>query len=175
MEKTIEDICKNIALFLMDVDGVLTDGGIIYTDAGEQIKQFHSRDGIGLRLLMDAGIAAGVVTGRQSRTLLHRCEDLGITLVHSGVSNKGKAIEQIAQTTGIAPEHMAFMGDDLIDLPAMTRVGLAVCVPEAAEEVKAHAHITTKCSGGRGAVREVCEILLKAQGKWDAALAKYLS
>ncbi len=158
----------------MDVDGVLTDGGIIYTDTGEQIKQFHSRDGIGLRLLMDAGIDAGVVTGRQSRTLLHRCEDLGITLVHSRVSDKGKAIEEISKTTGIPPEHMAFMGDDLIDLPAMTKVGLAICVPEAAKEVKAHAHITTTCSGGRGAVREVCEILLKAQGKWDAALAKYL-
>ncbi len=165
----------SIQLLLMDVDGVLTDGSIIYTDAGEQIKAFHSRDGMGLRLLMDAGIKAGLVTGRKSDALSHRCENLKIDLVYSGISDKGKAVEDIARQTGIALENTAFMGDDLIDLPAMTRVQTAICVPDAPEEVKARAHIITKALGGQGAVREICEAILRAQGKWDSILETYLA
>lgn len=165
---------KQIKLLVLDVDGVLTDGRIIYTDSGEQIKQFLSRDGLGLRLLMDNGIQVGIITGRRSGALTHRCRNLGITLVFDGISNKADALDQMAQQTGIHPSAIAFMGDDLIDLPAMARAGIAIAVADAANEVKARADIVTKAVGGQGAVREICEAILKAAGLWQNALKPFL-
>ncbi|SDT99344.1 KdsC family phosphatase [Desulfobacula phenolica] len=164
----------NIDLLLLDVDGVLTDGSITYSDSGEQIKSFHSRDGLGLRLLMDAGIGVGIITGRKSKALEYRCENLGITLLFDGIKDKSKALDTITARTGTAPEKIAFVGDDLIDLPVMKRVGLSFCVPEAPEEVKIHSDIITIQKGGQGAVREICDNILKAKGLWDIILNQYL-
>jgi 3-deoxy-D-manno-octulosonate 8-phosphate phosphatase (KDO 8-P phosphatase) len=164
-----------VKLLVLDVDGVLTDGRIIYTDSGEQIKQFSSRDGLGLRLLMDNGIQAGIITGRISGALTHRCRNLGIDLIFDGIFDKAQALEQMARQTGIDPSAMAFMGDDLIDLPAMNRAGIAIAVADAVDEVKARADIVTRASGGRGAVREICDAILKAAGLWENALKPFLT
>ncbi len=166
---------KTTRLLLLDVDGVLTDGTITYTDSGEQIKSFSSKDGLGIRLLMEASIMVGIVTGRASNALLHRCQNLGIDLVFDGVKDKAKALDTIVLKTGIPPDHIAFMGDDLIDLPAMLKVGVAITVPNAPAEVRDRAHIITRSQGGKGAVREICETILKAQGLWEKALAPFLS
>ncbi len=164
-----------VKLLVLDVDGVLTDGRIIYTDSGEQIKQFSSRDGLGLRLLMDNGIQAGIITGRISGALTHRCRNLGVDLIFDGIFDKAQALEQMARQTGIDPSAMAFMGDDLIDLPAMNRAGIAIAVADAVDEVKARADIVTRASGGRGAVREICDAILKAAGLWENALKPFLT
>ena len=165
----------NIELLLLDVDGVLTDGRITYSDSGEQIKQFNSRDGLGLRLLMDAGISVGIITGRKSGALEHRCKNLGIQLVFDGITDKSKALDTICRQTGIDIKKIAFAGDDLVDLPVMKRVGISFSVSDAAVEVKAHADFVTDRKGGQGAVREMCEILLKSKGLWDTILDKFLS
>lgn len=164
-----------IKLLLLDVDGVLTDGQITYSDTGDQIKSFQSRDGLGLRLLMDAGIRVGIVTGRKSLALVHRCQNLGIDLVFDGIKDKAAALKLIAAQTGIDPPWIAFVGDDLLDLPAMIRVGVSITVPDAPEEVKSRAHYITTAPGGHGAVREICEAILKARGLWNSILNTYLS
>jgi 3-deoxy-D-manno-octulosonate 8-phosphate phosphatase (KDO 8-P phosphatase) len=164
-----------IKLLLLDVDGVLTDGQITYTDSGEQIKSFSSKDGLGLRLLMENHIRVGIITGRRSGALGHRCQNLGIDLVFDGIGDKAAAFDQIIDQTRIPARHIAFVGDDLIDLPAMIRAGVAFTVPDAPEEVKRYAHRVTSAKGGQGAVREICEAILKAQGKWDQILNQYLS
>jgi len=166
---------SQVKLLVLDVDGVLTDGRIIYTDSGEQIKQFTSRDGLGLRLLMDNGILVGIITGRISGALTHRCRNLGIDLIFDGIFNKAEALDRMARKTGIDPPAMAFMGDDLIDLPAMTRAGVAIAVADAVDEVKARADIVTRASGGHGAVREICDAILKAAGLWENALKPFLA
>lgn len=165
----------DIRLLLLDVDGVLTDGSITYTDTGEQIKSFNVKDGLGIRLLMEAGIHVGIVTARISGALRHRCDNLGITLVFDGIGDKAKALETISASTKISTAHIAFMGDDLIDLPAMTRAGFALTVADAPAEVKARADMITDLPGGKGAVRQVCESILKAQGLWETSISRFLS
>ncbi len=166
---------RRIRLLLLDVDGVLTDGAITYTDRGEQIKSFNSRDGLGMRLLMDAGVDIGIVTGRTSGALGHRCRNLGIDLIFDGVTDKASAFEQIVHTRQLTPDQVAFMGDDLIDLPAMTRAGLAFTVADAPSAVKQVADLTSKFPGGQGAVRQICEIILQARGDWAHILSRFLS
>ncbi len=165
---------SHIKLLLLDVDGVLTDGSITYSDSGDQIKTFNSKDGFGLRLLMDSGIGVGIITGRQSKALKFRCENLGITLLFDGIKDKSKALDKISAQTGITPEQMAFVGDDLMDLAVMKRVGVSFCVSDACEDVKGHSDFITFNKGGHGAVREICETILKAKHLWDAILNKYL-
>ncbi len=165
----------HIRLLLLDVDGVLTDGSITYSDSGEQIKTFNSKDGLGLRLLMNAGIRVGIITGRKSKALEHRCQNLGITLLHEGATDKSAALEIIIMETGIPAHEIAFAGDDLIDIPVMKKVGVSFCVSDAPKEVKQHSHIITTREGGRGAVREICESLLKAKGLWENIMKQYLS
>lgn len=165
---------KNIRLLLLDVDGVMTDGGIVYTDRGEEIKKFNSRDGLGLRLLMDAGLLAGIVTGRKSKVLHHRCNNLGIDLIFEGTMEKAGVLEPVQQATGLPAAQIAFMGDDLVDLPLMKRVGLAIAVADAHETVLAHAHMITTAKGGAGAVREACEAILQANGLWEKAIERFL-
>ncbi|MCF6245811.1 MAG: HAD-IIIA family hydrolase [Desulfobacula sp.] len=169
----MESKLSKIKMLLLDVDGVLTDGSVTYTDAGEQIKQFNAKDGLGLRLLMDSNIKVGIITGRTSKALHHRCKNLGISLIFDGIKDKSRVLSKITTQTGIDPEHIAFVGDDLIDLGVMKRVGLPICVADAAQDVICHAHIVTKKGGGQGAVREVCEQILKAKGLWDNILDKY--
>jgi 3-deoxy-D-manno-octulosonate 8-phosphate phosphatase (KDO 8-P phosphatase) len=158
--------CKKIKLLLFDVDGVLTDGGIIYNENGKEIKIFNVKDGLGIRLLMKADIQVGIVTGRSSEALRYRCQNLGITLVYEGVRDKGALLDEIVQTTGFRFEEIAFMGDDLPDLPIMRKVGLSIAVADAHESVIEEADMVTQANGGKGSVREVCEKILKAQGCW---------
>lgn len=158
---------KQVQLVLLDVDGVLTAGEIIYDDIGRQIKIFNVKDGIGIRLLKEAGIGVGIITGRTDQALRHRCENLGIDMIFDGVFQKDKALQKISASTGIDSAAMAFVGDDLPDLPVMKQVGLAVAVGDAHEIVRRQAHVVTQAPGGRGAVREISEAILKAQGKWN--------
>lgn len=173
MPKHLEKF-KSIRLLLLDVDGVLTDGRIFYGADGEEIKGFHVRDGLGIRLAMRAGIAVGVVTGRQSRALLHRCRDLGIELICAGIGDKAAVLDRIVEQTAVAPRHIAFAGDDLVDLPLMRKVGLSIATADAHDIVKLHADLVTTAPGGAGAVREICEALLKSQGLWESIVKEYL-
>ncbi|WDP88663.1 MAG: HAD-IIIA family hydrolase [Desulfobacter sp.] len=175
METKLKNSLQKIRLLLLDVDGVLTDGAITYTDKGEQIKSFNSKDGLGLRLLMDAGVGVGIVTGRTSGALLHRCNNLGIDLIFDGIKDKAAAFNSIVKKTGLKPDEMAFVGDDLMDLPAMTRAGLSFTVADAPEEVKKAADMTSDYPGGKGAVRQICETILKARGDWDNIVAGFMS
>ncbi len=166
----LSDRLTAIRLVLLDVDGVLTDGRIVYTDGGEEIKSFNVRDGYGIRLLLDAGIRVGIITGRRSSALRHRCRDLGIDIIHEGARHKASVIAAIMADTGLPAAAIAFVGDDLPDLPAMRRVGCAVAVGDAHVDLARHAHMVTAAPGGGGAVREFAEAVLKAQGKWDDLL-----
>lgn len=162
---------KIIRLLVLDVDGVLTDGRIIYTDRGEEIKQFHVRDGHGLKLAQRGGITIALVSGRSSAAVAHRAANLGVPYLYQGVRDKVAVVAALQSDLGIAWPETAVVGDDLVDLPLLRRAGLAVAVADAAPEVKELAHWITSLPGGQGAVREVCELLLKAQGKWEALLA----
>ena len=164
---------KHIQLLLLDVDGVLTDGSIIYNDDGSETKIFNARDGFGLKLVMSAGIKVGIVTGRSSQALRHRCDNLGIDLLFDGVGDKALMLEEIVAQTGIDTEQTAFVGDDLPDLPIMKNAGLSIAVADAHEIVRQKADWTTLAQGGHGAIREVCEALLTAKGLWDEIVARY--
>ena len=169
---TLEKL-KRIKLLLLDVDGVLTDGSVIYDDTGAETKVFHIKDGLGIRMLMDAGIEVGIVTGRTSRALRHRCDNLGISLVFDQVRDKTSVLEVVSKERGVKAEHIAFVGDDLVDIPLMKKVGLSVAVADAHETVLEYADMVTAAQGGAGAVREVCEAILKAQGLWEEVLARF--
>lgn len=158
---------KQISLMLLDVDGVLTTGQVTYDDAGLETKVFHVRDGLGIRMLMEAGLTVGIVTGRRSMALVHRCRNLGIRLLKDGIGDKAAALEEILKETGIPAAATAFVGDDLPDLPIMNRVGVPIAVGDAHDLVKRAALITTRAKGGCGAVREISEGILKARGDWD--------
>jgi 3-deoxy-D-manno-octulosonate 8-phosphate phosphatase (KDO 8-P phosphatase) len=155
-----------IKLLLLDVDGVLTDGRIIVDDRGVETKQFHVRDGQGIALLKRAGIEVGFITGRSSAVVRHRAKDLGVSLVHQGVANKLACYHKIKRQQGLNDERVAYVGDDLIDLPLLLSVGLAFSVADGWSGLATVVDYVTNCAGGQGAVREVAELLLKAQGKW---------
>jgi len=169
-ENEIEKKMRKVKLLLLDVDGVLTNGTITYNAKGKEIKSFSVKDGLGLRLLMDAGIQVGIITGRSSEALAARCKDLGIDLLFDGIKDKVKALETILKQTGIEASQTAFAGDDLPDICVMKRVGLAITVSDASPDVMGFAHIITSKKGGKGAIREVCENILKAKGRWDNIL-----
>lgn len=172
--KTREKLSQT-RLLLLDVDGVLTRGDIIYDDRGVEIKRFSVKDGLGLRLLMDAGTPAALVTGRRSEALAHRSRNLGVKLVFDGVRDKAALLGEIEKKTGVGPAEMAFVGDDLPDLPIMRRVGLSIAVSDACDEVKERADLVTEAPGGDGAVREVCESILKARGLWEGIIGRFVS
>ena len=172
-DKALLTKLKHIRLLLLDVDGVLTDGSIIYNDDGSETKIFNAKDGLGLKLAMSAGIEVAIVTGRRSKALHHRCDNLGIRYLFDGVADKAKMLAEIVAQTGIDPEQAAFVGDDLPDLPLMRRVGLAIAVADAHDIIRDNAHWTTSAPGGSGAVREVCEALLTAKGLLDEIIASY--
>lgn len=164
-----------ISLLLLDVDGVLTTGQVIYDDAGQQIKVFDVRDGLGIRLLEEAGIQVGIITGRRSMALVHRCRNLGITLLKDGIGDKAAALAAVLRETGIPAAATAFVGDDLPDLPAMRRVGVPIAVGDAHPLVKQVAAITTRAPGGQGAVREIAERILIARGEWETLIGRLFS
>ncbi len=169
------DKLKNIKLLLLDVDGVLTDGGIIYDDRGVETKVFNVKDGLGIRLLLNEGIQVGIVTGRRSQVLYRRCEDLGIDLVFDGIRDKAAAFDTILERTGLSPGETAFMGDDLPDLPIMKRAGVSIAVSDAHEACIEFADLVTNLKGGTGAVREVCEMILKAKGLFKGMMERFKS
>ncbi|RTZ99624.1 MAG: phenylphosphate carboxylase subunit delta [Deltaproteobacteria bacterium] len=167
-----EEVLKQVQLLILDADGVLTDGSIIYNDDGRETKIFNVRDGFGLRLLSMAGIDVCIATGRMGGALRHRCKNLGIQLIFDGLHHKADILDKITEETNVVPSRMAFMGDDLLDLSLMARVALPVAVADAQEEVIQAAHAVTRLKGGQGAVRECCDAILKAQGKWDALVER---
>jgi YrbI family 3-deoxy-D-manno-octulosonate 8-phosphate phosphatase len=159
----------------MDVDGVLTDGGVILDNQGVESKCFNIRDGLGIRLWQDAGGKAGIVTGRSSQVVKLRAAELDLEVVRQGVSDKLAEVKTIAATMKLRPEEIAYVGDDLPELPAVRFAGLGVTVADAPEELRAAAHYVTSVSGGRGAVRELVEVLLKNTGRWESVIRKYLA
>ena len=160
---------------LMDVDGVLTDGKLHFTSDGQEFKSFDVQDGHGIAMANRAGLLLGFVSGRPSKATEQRAADLGLKIVKQGPVNKMDMVEEIKREHKLRDEEIAFIGDDLVDLPVLRRVGLGVAVPNAVAEVKAAAHYITKRRGGDGAVREVIEMILKAQGSWKKTIAKYMA
>jgi 3-deoxy-D-manno-octulosonate 8-phosphate phosphatase (KDO 8-P phosphatase) len=168
------DRLKSIKLLLLDVDGVLTDGGIGYNDNGTETKVFNCKDGLGIKLLIEAGIHLGIITGRRSNALFNRCRELGIDLIYDGVSDKADALNQVLERTGCSAEEVACMGDDLPDLVLMKRAGISIAVADAHVTLRENADIITSAKGGHGAVREACEAILKAKGLWESILERFL-
>jgi 3-deoxy-D-manno-octulosonate 8-phosphate phosphatase (KDO 8-P phosphatase) len=162
-----------ITLLLLDVDGVLTDGTIIYSDSGEEIKAFNVRDGHGLKLVMRAGIEVALLTARESKVVMHRARDLGITGVYQKAIDKLAAYRRILEEKQIEDKNVCFVGDDIIDIPVLRRVGFSAAVADAVPEVRDVVDYVARQAGGKGAVREVCELLLKAQNKWERVTERY--
>ena len=163
-----------IRLAVFDVDGVLTNGSLILGENGNEYKIFHVHDGLGLVMLREAGIEVAVISARSSSIVSERMAALGIDYISQGQNNKREALLSLTDRLGIAPEHASFTGDDLIDLPAMTRVGLPIAVANAHPRVREHAAWVTTKAGGQGAVREICELLLQAHGLLENAFQRYL-
>lgn len=166
---------KPLRLIAFDVDGILTDGGLYLSDTGEEFKRFNSLDGHGLKMLKASGVEIAIITGRTSRCVELRAKNLGVTHLYQGVEKKWAAMQDLLGKLKLAPEAAAFMGDDVVDLPVMRRVGFSVTVPNASHTVHEHAHYATKRDGGDGAVREVCELIMSGQGTMQAQLAPYLA
>ena len=165
---------SRIRLMAFDVDGVLSDGSLFYTDEGIEIKAFNSLDGLGLNLLRKAGITIAVITGRKTRNVEARMQHLGIDLLFQGAKNKLETMQELLGKLGLKPEEAGFMGDDIIDLQVMAACGFSAAPADAHDLAKRYARLIAGKNGGRGAVREVCEFILGAQGRLDAALAPYL-
>jgi len=165
---------RRIRLVIFDVDGVLTDGSLFIGDDGQEYKAFNSRDGHGMKMLRSTGVEIAIITGRSSEVVRHRVSDLGIRHVYQGQHDKLVAFDELVKTLSLATEEIAYVGDDVVDLPVMRRVGLAVAVQDAHFLVKQHAHWQTPHCGGRGAGRDVCELIMEAQGTLDTELNKYL-
>ena len=166
---------KRVRVAAFDVDGVLTDGSLYYSDGGEEFKAFNVQDGHGLRMLQESGVAIAIITSRTSKLVANRARNLGIEHLYQGVENKREAMDALLQQLGLEWSATSFMGDDVIDLPVLRRCGFAVAVPEAPALVRHHAHYVTRASGGRGAVREMAEFVMHAQGTLETALARYLA
>ena len=164
---------RKIKLLLLDVDGVLTDGGIFIDARGIETKRFDVRDGQGITLLRRAGIEVGFITARSSNLVRIRARELGVSIIHQGVRDKGDAYRHIKQKNRLEDESVAYIGDDIADVPILRRMGLAIMVRNTWDGVRPYAHYVTQAEGGRGAVREVCELLLKAQNLWKKLTKSY--
>lgn len=171
---SIIEAAKKIKLIAFDVDGVLTDGKISYTSSGEEIKSFNVRDGHAIKMAFRAGFAVAVITGRKSSIVQRRCEELGIELIYQGIKDKHLALGDIMESTGYEVSHIAFMGDDVVDLPVMMAVGLGCSPADAAQEVRQRSDMVTTAPGGNGAARELILFVLKAQGLYDKVMEHYL-
>lgn len=173
MNPSLIEKAKSIQLMIFDVDGILTNGGITYTESGEEIKTFHVRDGFGIQMLQESGILTAIITGRASPIVKRRAEELNIPYVYQNQADKQQAFEALKAELGLSDKNMGYMGDDFIDIPLLKRAGIGITVPEAPSRVLEAADWITQLSGGLGAVREVCESLLQAQGKWEPLCQKY--
>jgi 3-deoxy-D-manno-octulosonate 8-phosphate phosphatase (KDO 8-P phosphatase) len=166
---------KKLKLLILDVDGVLTDGRLFFDNDGNEYKSFHAQDGHGIKMLRQSGVEVAVISGRKSATVAVRMKNLGIEHVYQGQESKVAAFNEIIEKLAITPEQVAYVGDDVIDLPVMVRVGLPIAVNDANFAVKQHAAWCTNLPGGLGAVREVCDFIMQAQGHFDAMLNGYLA
>jgi 3-deoxy-D-manno-octulosonate 8-phosphate phosphatase (KDO 8-P phosphatase) len=173
--QAIVEKAKKLKLLILDVDGVLTDGKLFFDDQGNEYKSFHARDGHGIKLLRQTGVEVAVISGRKSNSVALRMKNLGIEHVYQGRENKRAAFAEIIEKTGIKPDQAAHVGDDLLDLPIMIRVGLAIAVHDANFAVKQRADWCTTLPGGHGAVREVCDFIMQAQGRFDEVVSAYLT
>ncbi len=169
-----EQRAKKIKVVIFDIDGVMTNGGLMLGDDGLEYKNFHSQDGLGLKLLRNTGIEMAIITGRTSNVVVKRAENIKIKHIYQGVEDKLEAFEQLLKDFKVSPDECAFMGDDVVDLPPMRRCGLSVTVPHAMPLVKRYAHYITAREAGHGAVRELCELIMQAQNTFDAQMAVFL-
>lgn len=169
----LQDRIKNIKLLLLDIDGVLTDGRIVYDNKGNELKFFDVQDGFGVTLMTRAGIDIGIITAKKSRVVAKRAKDLSVKYLYQNTFYKLEAFQKLLAKSKLSPDQICYIGDDLIDVPVLKRVGFAVSVPNAVDEAKEAAHYVTKRYGGRGAVREVCDLIIKTQGKWQDILTRY--
>jgi 3-deoxy-D-manno-octulosonate 8-phosphate phosphatase (KDO 8-P phosphatase) len=165
---------KQIKLLILDVDGVMTDGSLYFTDNGAEIKAFNSLDGHGMNMLRSTGIQLAIITGRCSQLVEHRANNLGVKYVFQGAKDKLAAFTTLLTESGFTAQECGYVGDDVIDLPVMRRVHFAATVPGAPEIVRQNAHYVTSAEGGKGAVREICELVMQAQGTYEALLNHYL-
>lgn len=165
---------KQVKLLILDVDGVMTDGCLYFSDTGHEMKTFNSLDGHGLTMLRKTGVKLAIITGRTSKLVELRAQNLSIEYVYQGVQDKLVTFHELLAASGFAAEECGYIGDDLIDLPPMRRVAFAAAVPDAPQLVRDHAHYVAKAAGGRGAVREVCEFIMQAQGTYDDLVTYYL-
>ena len=173
MTSEVQKRAARIKLLLMDCDGVLTDGRVWLFENGEEQKGFHTRDGLGLELLHRAGLRSGIISGRTSTAVEKRAQGLGMSFVIQGCEDKQKAFTEILDHALVDALEVAYIGDDLNDIPLMLQSGLGVAVADAAPEARKHAHYITSVAGGFGVVREVVELILKSQGRWDELIARY--
>jgi 3-deoxy-D-manno-octulosonate 8-phosphate phosphatase (KDO 8-P phosphatase) len=171
----VMDRASRVRVAAFDVDGILTDGRLYYTDSGEEIKAFHVQDGHGIKMLSESGITVAIITSRTSRVVENRARDLGIGFLFQGVANKLDTLHDLLRRLQIDMQEASYMGDDLIDLPVLRRCGFAASVPDAPAVVRKHAHYVTRAAGGCGAVREFAELVMQAQGTLDARHAEYLA
>ncbi|HEX22955.1 MAG TPA: 3-deoxy-manno-octulosonate-8-phosphatase KdsC [Chromatiales bacterium] len=172
--KDILQKAAQIELVIFDVDGVLTDGSLFFDDDGQEYKAFHSRDGHGMKMLRNSGVEVAIITGRTSQVVTHRMANLGIEHVYQGKQEKLPAFEELIAKLQLTPGQVAYVGDDVVDLPIMLRVGLAVAVADAHPLVLKHAHWHTPHGGGQGAARDVCELIMEACGTLDAQMQQFL-
>jgi len=175
IDPKVLSLASKVKLLLFDVDGVLTDGRLVIGDDGQEYKAFNSLDGHGIKMLQRNGVAAGIITGRTSEVVKHRVKDLDIKYVHQGCKEKLPIYRQLIAELKLTPEQTAYVGDDVVDLPIMLQVGLAIAVHSAHPLAKKYAHWVTPSNGGYGAAREACEMILYAQGSYHAEMQKYLS
>jgi len=173
MNPKMKEIIGRIKLLILDVDGVMTDGRIVINDLGQESKFFNVKDGHGLKMLMRSGIDVVLLTGRQSAVVEHRAKDLGITEIHQRVWNKLEVYEEIIRRRGLSDDEVAFIGDDIVDIPVLRRVGFSVSVADGTEETRKSVQYVSSRRGGDGVVREVCDLILKAQGHWAEIAHKY--
>lgn len=166
---------KNIQALVLDVDGILSDGFVTLTNSGDEIKSFDIRDGLGMKLVQQAGLKVIIITGRQSQIVTKRMTDLGVDLIYQGREDKGTALQEACKRLSLTPKDCLYMGDDWPDLSAFSIAGMKVTVPNGHIEVRKRADFVTQAMGGRGAVREVCDILLEANGHYEQLLKKYLA
>jgi 3-deoxy-D-manno-octulosonate 8-phosphate phosphatase (KDO 8-P phosphatase) len=171
---TVTERARRVRLLIFDVDGVMTDGRLYYTDSGEEMKAFDVQDGLGIKLLQAAGVAAAIISSRRSRLVELRAQNLGIAHLIQGADDKAAAFAGLLASCRLQPDAAGFVGDDIVDLPVLARCGLAITVPGAPEILKQRAHYVTRARGGRGAVRETCELVLQAQDALTRVMEPYL-
>lgn len=174
-KKQLSEIAKNIKMLILDVDGVLTDGGIILDNEGNEYKSFHVRDGHGIKMLIHAGIHVAIITGRHSKVVERRAHELGITEVFQKCRDKRIAYKKLIEQYSLKDKEVAYIGDDIVDAPIMALVGFPVAVADATEDTKGYALLVTKSRGGRGAVREVSDFILKSKGIWQEMVDDYFT